>query len=541
MRILAVPENLISMHETSETPREQVAGIVLLIGALLLGAWLRFHDIGLKPFHHDEGVNSYFLLNLSHHGQYAYDKDNYHGPTLYYLTIPPLWILGETDLALRFWPAAFGILAICVLWWVRRELGALGAGTAGLLIALSPGLVYFSRDFIHEMSFVFFALATVVSAWRYFETRRFGYIAAMASAIGLLVATKETAVITLVVLLLALLCAVVWDHARQLVVMRSLTPASLGRALVQELRELRMPLDHIVAAIAIFVVIFVLFYSSFFTNPKGLVDAFRSVVLWSRRSGNEHVHAFGYYFGILLKLELPLLVGGLIAGVVVVIRGSRFALFAAAWTLGSFLSYSLIPYKTPWLTVNILVPLALVAGYGAGELLRSLPPISPKLIWAVICLVGCILSLQMSVRVNFREYDDNDNTAGYMTSLGKQRQLKAYTDTQYGYVYAQTDRDIFRLVQAIDDLSNKLGTGTQTSMYLSSPQYWPLPWYLRKYEHVAYTGSLPDMTQPGAVASPVLIANETQRGDIENAPGWRAVTEPIMLRPGERLMLFAKE
>jgi uncharacterized protein (TIGR03663 family) len=333
----------------------------------------------------------------------------------------------------------------------------------------------------------------------------------------------------------------VWDLARQLVATRALTFRSLGREFIEELRGLRMPLDHLLAAFAIFALIFLLFYSSFFTNPRGILDAFQSVVLWSKRSGNEHVHAFGYYFGILFKLELPLLAGGLIAGVMVLIKGSRFALFAAAWTLGTFLSYSLIPYKTPWLIVNILVPLALVAGYGAAELLRSLPPISPKLIWAAIFLMGAILSLQMALRVNFREYDDNDNSAGYLTALGKQRQLKPYIDTQYGYVYAQTDRDIFRLVSAIDELSNKLGTGLQTSMYLSSPQYWPLPWYLRKYEHVAYTGSLPDMTQPGAVASPVLIANETQRADIENSPGWKAVSDPITLRPGERLMLFAKE
>jgi uncharacterized protein (TIGR03663 family) len=529
------------MHETAETHRERIAGIALLICALLLGGWLRFHDIGLKPFHHDEGVNSYFLLNLAHSGQYVYDKDNYHGPTLYYLTLLPLWILGERDLALRFWPAAFGVLSITVLWWLKRELGWLGAAIAGLLIAASPGLVYFSRDFIHEMSFVFFALATVVSAWRYFETHKFVYIATLASSLGLLVATKETAVITITVLLLALLCAVVWDRARQLAVSRNLTIRSLASSLVEEIRDLRMPLDHIVAAISIFIVIFVLFYSSFFTNPRGVIDAFSSVVHWSRRSGNEHVHAFAYYFGILLKLELPLLVGGVIAGITVAIKGSRFGLFAAAWTLGSFLSYSLIPYKTPWLIVNILVPLAIVTAYGASELLRSLPLISLKLIWAGICLTGAILSLQMAVRVNFHQYDDNDNSAGYLTTLGKQRKVTAYTDTQYGYVYAQTDRDIFRLVSAIDDISKQLGTGVQTSMFLSSDQYWPLPWYLRKYEHVAYTGSLPDMTQPGAIAQPVLIGNETQRAEIERAPGWKAVTEPIALRPGERLMLFSKD
>ena len=529
------------MDETAETPREQLLGIALLICALLLGAWLRFHDIGLKPFHHDEGVNSYFLTNLAHNGQYAYDAKNYHGPTLYYLTLLPLWVLGERDLALRFWPAAFGVLSIAILWWLRREMRTMGAAMAGFLIALSPGLVYFSRDFIHEMSFVFFALASVVTAWRYLETRRFAFLGAFAASLGLLVATKETAIVTIIVLILAALSAVVCDISRGLVLTRSLTLKALAERLAEEARALRTPLDHVVAALAIFIVINVVLYSSFFTNPKGVIDAFRSIFLWSKRSGSEHVHAFGYYFGVLLKLELPLLIGGLIAGFVVVLRGSRFGLFAAAWTLGSFLSYSLIPYKTPWLIVNIIVPLAVVAGYAAGELLHSLPPISPRLIWMVTILVGLILSCQMAVRVNFREYDDNDNTAGYLTSLGKRRHWKAYTDTQYGYVYAQTHRDIFQLVKAIDDEVGRLGSGNSTPMFLSSPAYWPLPWYLRRYEHVAYTGSLPDMTQPGAIAQTVLIANESQRADLEAARGWRAATGPILLRPGERLMLFVKE
>ncbi|MEP7270950.1 MAG: flippase activity-associated protein Agl23 [Acidobacteriota bacterium] len=527
---------------TTITKREQLFGIALFAFALLLGFGLRFHDIGIKPLHHDEGVNSYFLLNLAHQGQYAYDPQNYHGPTLYYLAFGALAVLGETDLALRLWPALFGLLTMAILWWMRRELGTLGIAFAGLMMAVSPGLVYFSRDFIHEMSFAFFTLAIIVSAWRYLETHRFTWLASFALSLGLLFATKETALITVIVLVMAALSAAIWEHTRRLLLEDTFSISSLGAELVREARGLVPSRDHLIAATVIVLLVNVLLYSSFFGNARGVPDAVRSIFLWSKRSGNEHVHSFGYYFGILHKLELPLLISGLLGGVVVVLRGSRFGLFSAAWTLGIFLTYSLIPYKTPWLMVNMLVPLAILGGYAASEVYRLLPPVSPRLLWVVVCLVGLILAWQMALRVNFQFYDDNENHVGYLSRLGKKLEWKAYTDTQYGYVYAQTERDIFNLVKAVDDAAAALPTKETTGVFLASPAYWPLPWYLRRYKNVAYTGSLPDLTAPGAaLTQPLLIANVSQEEKIARVPIWRRVTGPIALRPGERLVLYQRD
>ena len=43
---------------------------------------------------------------------------------------------------------------------------------------------------------------------------------------------------------------------------------------------------------------------------------------------------------------------------------NAFALFVALWGFGTLAAYSLIAYKTPWLGLNFIIPLALVAGYG---------------------------------------------------------------------------------------------------------------------------------------------------------------------------------
>ena len=53
-----------------------------------LGTFLRFFWLELKPLHHDEGVNGYFLTTLFREGIYKYDPANYHGPDLYYSRLP---------------------------------------------------------------------------------------------------------------------------------------------------------------------------------------------------------------------------------------------------------------------------------------------------------------------------------------------------------------------------------------------------------------------------------------------------------------------
>jgi predicted membrane-bound mannosyltransferase len=50
----------------------------------------------------------------------------------------------------------------------------------------------------------------------------------------------------------------------------------------------------------------------------------------------------------------------LAGGVLIIWRGTRFWLFVGAWALGLFLAYSLIGYKTPWLIVNMLIPMTLL-------------------------------------------------------------------------------------------------------------------------------------------------------------------------------------
>ena len=77
-----------------------------------LAGFLRFFWLSLKPLHHDEGVNGFFLKNLFNDGVYKYDPANYHGPTLYYIALPFVELFGLETIPVRVSVAIFGVLTV---------------------------------------------------------------------------------------------------------------------------------------------------------------------------------------------------------------------------------------------------------------------------------------------------------------------------------------------------------------------------------------------------------------------------------------------
>lgn len=523
------------MDNTSRQTRAISAAAFLL--ALLAAAFLRFYDIGIKPLHHDEGVNSFFLLNLARSGQYAYNPENYHGPTLYYFALVMLKLFGETELALRAWPALCGAATVAMVWLLRRRLGWIGTAAAAWALALSPGLVYYSRDFIHESSFGLFTMGLVVGAWRYVESKRFGWMVLIAVSAGLLFATKETALHTVAVLALAAVCAALWESGRSQVIAGRFGIARIASEFWSELKKNLPPLDHVASALIIFVAINIVFYSSFFTNWKGVTDAVQSIFMWTARGrkGEEHAHAFGYYLGILIKLELPLVIGSSIGGVVALWRGTRLGLFLFAWTSGIVLGYSLVSYKTPWLALSMFIPMALLTGYAAQEVSALLPLGAARFAWAALLLLVAVPCARVAWDVNFKFYDDNENRRAYFRMLGERLGLRAYTDTQYGYVYAQTDRDLLRMVNEINAAARP-EWHTSPAIHIASPDYWPLPWYLRNYQVVGY-GSMPGDN----FTLPVLIASVNQQDELNAQLDDRYTVHIYTLRPAVDLVLYVRK
>ena len=86
----------------------------------------------------------------------------------------------------------------------------------------------------------------------------------------------------------------------------------------------------------------------------------------------RHAHPFLQYFDWLRQEEvLLLLLGGVGAGLAIWLANNRLALFLAQWSFGLLVGYSLVRYKTPWIGLNFIVPLALTGGYTLNHLYKK--------------------------------------------------------------------------------------------------------------------------------------------------------------------------
>lgn len=141
---------------------------------IALAVFLRFYWLALKPFHHDEGVNGFFLTNLFRDGAYKYDPANYHGPTLYYITLAFTEVFGLETVPVRWSVAVWGVAMVVLALYLRRYIGQVGALATAAFLAISPGMVYISRYFIHEIFFVFLALGFVLAVLMFMDREKPG-------------------------------------------------------------------------------------------------------------------------------------------------------------------------------------------------------------------------------------------------------------------------------------------------------------------------------------------------------------------------------
>src|SRR5436853_2941987 len=106
--------------------RWSALALVLIVGVALA---LRVPQLDTRPLHNDEAVNAVKVSQLWQHGRYAYDLDEYHGPTLHYATLPFLWLSRARnsneldDRTLRLARVAFGVGLILLLLLLADGLG----------------------------------------------------------------------------------------------------------------------------------------------------------------------------------------------------------------------------------------------------------------------------------------------------------------------------------------------------------------------------------------------------------------------------------
>ncbi len=169
---------------------EKVAWIALL----LLTVVSRFYALGDRVISHDESLHAYYSWELSQ-GRGFQHTPLMHGPFQFHAVALAFFLLGDSDVTARVPAALFGVAAVGLLWCFREWLGRIGAFGAGVLLTISPFLLYYSRYVRNEAFAVVWALLMVLAVWRYSLDRRTHWLYLLAAVMALSHATKEVAFI----------------------------------------------------------------------------------------------------------------------------------------------------------------------------------------------------------------------------------------------------------------------------------------------------------------------------------------------------------
>lgn len=632
--------------------------IFMAVAVTMAAAIVRFYDLTLRPLHHDEGVNGFFLTNLFRDGVYKYDPANYHGPTLYYISLAFAKVFGLTTIGVRTSVAVFGVLTVILVLSLRRYLGNIGSLAAATFIALSPGMTFISRYFIHEIFFVFCSLGVVVAVVLYFDNQKAGlgsvlwmtlllfvcflpsaldlvnaigiesqilnwslialafivesvliglvikmlldwqqgrpiYLILASACVALLFATKETAFITLGTMGIACACVAIWkkitgegrlDKFRTSLLllinvvgaigllyvvfyvlggMDWLDQNFLGDARIEDkasayliitmavvglaawliymvtsldsktdiepaidgIYEPRVSFDLgtgidrtlLITAVAFtFIYLIVIFFSSYFTYSEGVQKAIEAYTIWTKTGTKDHTQngMFAYVkWG--LKIESPLFIISSIGAMIAMLKARHtFAMFTSLWAWGLFAAYTIIPYKTPWLALSFLLPMTLTSGYALNEFLTS-RRILVKVAGFAVSVIAVVLMAYQSYQINFVRYDDEDMV----------------------YIYAHSKRGMLDLVNKMEYYAAR-SKGTDTTIEIVSPDYWPLTWYFNDYKHANFQGRLID-----ANTAEMIVAKKDEQ-DVDIVRRYSAhyrLVGVYPLRPGVDLTLLVRK
>ena len=517
----------------SET-RSSGSHIVLILLLLTAAGALAFRLplLDLKPFHGDEANQAYKAGQLLETGKYRYDPVEHHGPTIYYFMLPFAWLFtdgtfaGTTEATYRIVPVLFGAAMVLLFLPLRNALGARAVLIAAILTTVSPAMVYYSRYFIQEMLLVFFAFGAIVAGWHCVQRKSYGAAVLAGLCVGLAHASKETCILAFASYAGAWGCSVVWSLWRDGDFQTAAAVKGIGYS-------------RAFACAFVAVAVSMLFFSSFFTHPRGVVDSIMTYANYTHKAGNFAIHdkPWDYYLRMLLltrhtpnpwfseALILVFAVKGIIVTLLAKRNPDRPALnllrFIAFYTVGITVAYSVIPYKTPWCALNFLQPMIVMAGVGADAFMRGI-----RWRYARICVAALLALLILQLA-----------TQAYRASF------VYYADVRNPYVYAHTSSAIARLEERLAEIAAVSPDGDDMLVGVIAPDgdYWPLPWYLREFKNTGYWTQPPTEPDDPLYNASMIIASPQSARDLQAKLQGEYHSETHALRPKVLRVVFIRQ
>ena len=178
------------------------------LAALALG--MRMWELGGRAMHYDEAIHVHYAWKLVNSdgafggwpwlfGQDFIHSPWMHGPFQIEFTAFMFRIFGDSDFTARLGYVLFGAALVGLPYFFRDYLGRMGALLAGVMLALSPAMLYFSRFGRNDILMAFWALALLILMWRYLHEGKHRYLYLAAAVLAFMFATKETAyIVTLI-------------------------------------------------------------------------------------------------------------------------------------------------------------------------------------------------------------------------------------------------------------------------------------------------------------------------------------------------------
>ena len=523
----------------------------LIIGLALV---LRIIWLSIKPPHFDEGVNGWFVDQMTAKGYYHYDPGNYHGPFHFYVLFLMQTLFGRSVVALRMPLILINTATVWMIFQFQRFIPRRACLLAALAFAISPGMLFYSRYAIHESWFVF---GMMLAFWGYLEVKMRGTsrgLWAVTLGLTLLMLTKETFIMHVAAFGLALVT---------LKLLELFIPSGQVRERMGQPQWVATTIGNAMLA-SLGLVVF--FYSGAFLDPShDFMQRFgQAFIQWSQTGvkGNGHEKPFYYWLQLLTIYEWPALIGLLyslravasqrcrlslgrtlvittIGALVFLALGSqqasgnkglhdfftetlpdihwmdylvtllwgtaagctyyiltflppmnRVTRLLAIYGCGTLVAYSIVPYKTPWCIISLIWPFLFLFGEAVDTLLNQ----SSWRRWAVGIGAGAVLAVSL-VRA---------------AQLNYQRP----TDPSERYVYVQTLNDYFKLMDPLTRLVERDPTAWHMTGHVLLSSYHPLPWALGDFTAIGYyekAGSLPPTMDAGFIVAEADRLSEVEQ------------------------------
>ncbi|MBO5254389.1 MAG: hypothetical protein J6B07_01030 [Opitutales bacterium] len=477
---------------------------VLSVVLFALSLWFGFDGINQnlqkRAIHADESEQATTFLKLYKDGEYKYNPNGPHGPTLYYWANWAEKTSYKTPAKeievqhLRKLMLPMSIIAIIAILSVAGQIGlCAGLCSASIFISTSLAQIY-GTYFIQEIIFALSIFLTTLTSLLFVRNQSVLNAILLGISAGFAQASKETSVIAFASIGLSLITLA--------------TTNDIFRNSCKNIFSKKTLVNISICAIC-FVCISAIWYSSFGSNIQGCIDAIKSYFIhfFDKAQMSEH-HAEslyyikllfvqksqGVFFGEILFTALAII--GFILSIINLrskkneINGALTSLYFGLCSIFTILILSFITYKTPWLLLSPIMLMCVPAGYFVSKIF------SMRIIYSlpiVTLIIVCYVYLQNPITTNAVK--------------------RFHSDPRNPFIYSHTVSDEKNLVSRIFECAKFSDYKEEIPIaFVGKISPWPLPWQLRNFTNVGYWKNTPsNINDFEVIIVDTFLANELDK------------------------------